>query len=48
MENLGLGDQPKYFMICYADTSDKSTNTWKIGLELHEDDETIFKLQEQV
>jgi hypothetical protein len=29
-------------MICYGDTSDKSTNTWKTGLELHEDEETIF------
>jgi hypothetical protein len=26
------------FMICCDSTSDKSTNTWKIGLELHEDD----------
>jgi hypothetical protein len=42
MENLGLGDQLKDFMICYDDTSDKSTDTWKTGLELHEDDETIF------
>jgi hypothetical protein len=42
MENLGLGDQLEDFMICYDDTSDKSTGTWKTGLELHEDDETIF------
>jgi hypothetical protein len=42
MENLDLGDQLKDFMICYDDTSDKSTDTWKTGLELHEDDETIF------
>jgi hypothetical protein len=42
MENLGLGDQLKDLMICHDDTSDKSTNTWKTGLELHEDDETIF------
>jgi hypothetical protein len=42
MENLDLGDQLKDLMICYDDASDKSTDTWKIGLELHEDDETIF------
>jgi hypothetical protein len=42
MENLGLWDQPEDFMICYDDTSDKSIDTWKIGLELHEDDETIL------
>jgi hypothetical protein len=42
MENLDLGDQLEDFMICYDDTSDKSTDTWKTGLELHEDDETIF------
>jgi hypothetical protein len=42
MENLDLGDQLEDLMICYDDTSDKSTNTWKTGLELHEDDETIF------
>jgi hypothetical protein len=27
MENLDLGDQLKKFMICYDDTSDKSTDT---------------------
>jgi hypothetical protein len=42
MENLDLGDQLEDLMICHDDTSDKSTNTWKTGLELHEDDETIF------
>jgi hypothetical protein len=42
MENLGLGGQPEDFMICYDDALDKSIDTWKIGLELHEDDETIF------
>jgi hypothetical protein len=42
MENLDLGDQLKDLMICHDDASDKSTDTWKIGLELHEDDETIF------
>jgi hypothetical protein len=29
-------------MVCYDDTSDKSTDTWKTGLELHEDTETIL------
>jgi hypothetical protein len=29
-------------MICHDDASDKSTDTWKTGLELHEDDESIF------
>jgi hypothetical protein len=39
LDNLDLGDQSEYFMICYDDTSDKSTDTWKIGLELHEDNQ---------
>jgi hypothetical protein len=29
-------------MICYNSTSDKSTDTWKTGLELHEDGQSIF------
>jgi hypothetical protein len=29
-------------MICCDSTSAKSTDTWKPGLELHEDDQTIF------
>jgi hypothetical protein len=29
-------------MICYDDSSDKSIDTWKTWLELHEDEETIF------
>jgi hypothetical protein len=29
-------------MICHDDTSDKSTDTWRTGLELHEDDNSIF------
>jgi hypothetical protein len=37
-----LGDQLEEFIICYDDTSDKSTDTWKTGLELHEDKETIL------
>jgi hypothetical protein len=42
MENLDLGDQLEDLMICHDDASDKSTDTYKTGLELHEDDETIF------
>jgi hypothetical protein len=42
MENLDLGDQLEELMICHDDASDKSTDTWKKGLELHEDDKTIF------
>jgi hypothetical protein len=42
MENLDLEDQLKDFMISHDDALDKSTDTWKTGLELHEDDETIF------
>jgi hypothetical protein len=37
MDILDLGDQSEDFMICYDDTSKKSTDTWKTGLELHED-----------
>jgi hypothetical protein len=42
MENLDLGEQSGDFMICCGSISDKSTDTWKIGLELHEDDQAIF------
>jgi hypothetical protein len=42
MENLDLRDRLEDFMICYDDTSDKSTDTWKTGLELHDDDEIIL------
>jgi hypothetical protein len=42
MDNLYLGDQSEVFMICYDDTSDKSMDTWKIGLELHEDNQTTL------
>jgi hypothetical protein len=42
MENFDLGDQLEDLMICHGDTSDKSTDTWKTGLELHEDDDSIF------
>jgi hypothetical protein len=42
MENFDLGDQLEDLMICHGDTSDKSTDTWETGLELHEDDNPIF------
>jgi hypothetical protein len=42
LENFDLEVQLKDLMICHDDTSDKSTDTWKIGLELHEDDSSIF------
>jgi hypothetical protein len=42
MENFDLKVQLEDLMICHDDTSDKSTDTWKTGLELHEDDNSIF------
>jgi hypothetical protein len=42
MENLDLGEQLEDLMIFHDDTLDKSTDTWKTGLELHEDDDSIF------
>jgi hypothetical protein len=42
MEKLDLGDQLEDLMICHDDTSNKSIDTWKTGLELHEDDDSIF------
>jgi hypothetical protein len=42
-ENFDGNHQPVGdFMICCDSTSDKSTDTWKTGLELYEDDQTIF------
>jgi hypothetical protein len=38
MDNFDLEDQLEDLMICHDDTSDKSIDTWKTGLELHEDD----------
>jgi hypothetical protein len=35
MENFDLEVQLEDLMICHDDTSDKSTDTWKTGLELH-------------
>jgi hypothetical protein len=42
MENFDLEVQLEDLMICHDDTSDKSTDTCKTGLELHEDDNSIF------
>jgi hypothetical protein len=42
MENFDLEVQLEDLMICHDDTSDKSADTWKTGLELHEDDSSIF------
>jgi hypothetical protein len=42
MENLNLRDQSEDFMICCDDITDKSIDTWKTGLELHEDNQTTL------
>jgi hypothetical protein len=42
MENLDLEVQLEDLMIYHDDTSDQSTDTWKTGLELSEDDNSIF------
>jgi hypothetical protein len=42
MENLDLGEQSGDIMICCESISDKSVDTWKTGLEFHEEDQTIF------
>jgi hypothetical protein len=42
MENLNLGKQSEDFMICCGNISNKSTDTWKTGLELHEDNQTTL------
>jgi hypothetical protein len=42
MEIFDLEVQLEDLMIYHDDTSDKSADTWKIGLELHEDDSSIF------
>jgi hypothetical protein len=41
-ENFDLDVQLEDLTICHDDTSDKSTDTWKTGLELSEDDNSIF------
>jgi hypothetical protein len=42
MENLDLGEQSEDFMICCGNISDKSIDTWKIGLQLREDNQTTL------
>jgi hypothetical protein len=42
MKNFDLEVQLKDLMICHDDTSDESADTWKTGLELHEDDSSTF------
>jgi hypothetical protein len=42
MGNFDLEVQLEDLMISHDDTSDKSTDTWKTGLELHEDEYSIF------
>jgi hypothetical protein len=42
MDNLDLVDQSENFMICCDDISEMSTDTWKTGLELHEDNQTTL------
>jgi hypothetical protein len=41
-ENFDAGVQLEDLMICLDDISDKSTDTWKTGLELSEDSNSIF------
>jgi hypothetical protein len=42
MENFDLEAQLEDVMIYHDDTSDQSTDTWKTGLELSADDNSIF------
>jgi hypothetical protein len=42
MENFDLEVQLEDLTIYHDDTSDQSTDTWKMGLELSEDDNSIF------
>jgi hypothetical protein len=42
MENFDLEAQLEDLMIYHDNTSDQSTDTWKTGLELSEDDNSIF------
>jgi hypothetical protein len=42
IEKLDLEAQLEDLMIYNDDTSDQSTDTWKTGLELSEDDNSIF------
>jgi hypothetical protein len=42
MEIFDFGVQLEDLMICHDDISDKSTDTWKTGLELSKDEDSIF------
>jgi hypothetical protein len=42
MGNLDLEEQSGDFIICCDNISDKSTDAWKTGLELHEDEQITF------
>jgi hypothetical protein len=42
MKNFDLGVQLEDLVICHGDVPDKSTDTWKTGLELSEDDDSMF------
>jgi hypothetical protein len=42
MKNFDLEAQLEDLMICHNDISDQSTDTWRTGLELSEDDNSIF------
>jgi hypothetical protein len=42
MENFDLEVQLEDLMICHDDILDKSIDTWKTGLEYHEDEISIF------
>jgi hypothetical protein len=42
MKNFNVEVQLKDLMVCLDNISDKSTDTWKIGLELSEDVDSIF------
>jgi hypothetical protein len=42
MENFDLEVQLEDLVICHDDISDQSTDIWKTGLELSEDDNSIF------
>jgi hypothetical protein len=41
-DNFSAGNQLDDLMICLDDILDKSTDTWKTGLELSEDGDSIF------
>jgi hypothetical protein len=42
VENISTGAQLEDLTICLDDILDKSTDTWKTGLELSEDGDSIF------